>query len=90
MLYTYILDDSIKNPTLILTAAHLTLLFLPGFYQIQNFLFLLWVNLKMITSIYFHDPPPFNSPFFMTPPFSESQKVVTLPLFPPPLPPANF
>ena len=26
----------------------------------------------------------------MTPPFSESQKVVTLPLFPPPSPPANF
>ena len=26
------------------------------------------------------------SPFFMTPPFSESQKVVTLPLFPPPPP----
>ena len=30
--------------------------------------------------------PPFNGPFFMTPPFSESQKVVTLPLFPPPSP----
>ena len=26
----------------------------------------------------------------MTPPFSEAQKVVTPPLFPPPLPPANF
>ena len=26
----------------------------------------------------------------MTPPFSESQKVVTLPLFPRPFPPANF
>ena len=34
MLYTYILDDSIKNPTMILKADHLTLLFLPGFYQI--------------------------------------------------------
>ena len=33
----------------------------------------------MITCIYLHDPPPFNDPFFMTPPFSESQKVVTLP-----------
>ena len=31
MPYTYILDDSIKSPTLILTADHLTLLFLPGF-----------------------------------------------------------
>ena len=87
MLYTYILDDSIKSPTLIVTADHLTLLFLPGFfYQIKNFLFLLWVNLHMIMGIYLHDPPLFNGPFFMTPPFSESQKVVTLPLFPPPPP----
>ena len=36
----------------------------------------------MITGTHLHDPPPFNGPFFMTPPFSESQKVVTLPLFP--------
>ena len=74
MLYTYILDDSIKSPTLILTADQLTLLFLPGFffYQIKNFLFVLWVNLYMIMGIYLHDPPPFNGPFFMTPPFSES------------------
>ena len=50
-----------------------------------NFLFLLWVNLYMIMGIYLHDPPPFNCPFFMTPPFSEAQKVVTPPLFPPPL-----
>ena len=90
MQYTYILDDSIKSLTLILTADHSTLLFLPTFYQIKNFLFLLWVNLYMITGIYLHDPPPFNGPFFITPPFSESQKVVTLPLFPPPFPPANF
>ena len=77
MLYTYILDDSIKSSTLILTADHLTVLFLPGFfYQIKNFLFRLWM----------HDPPPFNGPFFMTPLFSESQKVVTLPLFPLPTP----
>ena len=39
-------------------------------------------NLYMVTGIYLHDPPPFNGP-----PFSESQKVVTLPLFPPLLPP---
>ena len=32
--------------------------------------------------LYLHDPPPFNGPFFMTPPFSESQKVLTLPLRP--------
>ena len=31
------------------------------FYQIKNFLFLLWVNLYMITGIYLHDPPPFLS-----------------------------
>ena len=91
MLYTYILDDSIKSPTLILTADHLTLLFLLGFffYQIKNFLFLLWVNIH-IMGLYLHDPPPFNGPFFITPPLSESQKVVTLPLFPQPLPHANF
>ena len=35
MLYTYILDDSIKSLTLILTADYLTLLFLPGFF-LQN------------------------------------------------------
>ena len=70
MLYTYFLDNSIKSMTLILTADHSTLLFLPSFfYQIKNFLFLLWVSLYMITGIYLHDPPP----------FSESQKVVTLP-----------
>ena len=88
MPYTYILDDSIKSPTLIMTADHSTLLFLPVFffYKIKNFFFLLWVNLYMITDTYLHDPPPFNGPFFMTPPFSESQKVVTLPLFPPPPP----
>ena len=40
----------------------------------------------MITDTYLHDPSPFNGPFFMTPPFSESQKNVTLPLFPPPSP----
>ena len=36
MLYTYILDDSIKSPTLILTADHLTLLFLLGFFFLPN------------------------------------------------------
>ena len=28
----------------------------------------------MITDTYLHDPPPFNSPFFMTPPFSAVSK----------------
>ena len=53
MPYTYILGDSIKSPTLILTADHSTLLFLPVFfffYKIKNFFFLLWVNLYMITN----------------------------------------
>ena len=87
MLYIYILDHSIKSPTLILTADHSTLLFLPVFfYQTKSFLFLLWANLYMITGIHLHDPPAFKGPFFMTPPFSESQKVVTLPLFQPPFP----
>ena len=76
MPYTYILDDSIKlSPTLILTADHSTLLFLPGvFYKIKNFFFLQWVNLYMIRDTYLHDPPPFNSPFFTTPPFSAVSK----------------
>ena len=76
MPYTYILDDSIKlSPTPILTADHLTLLFLPGvFYKIKNFFVLLWVNLYMITDTYLRDPPPFNRPFFTTPPFSAVSK----------------
>ena len=65
---------------------HVLLFSLFIFCQIKNFLFLLWVNFYMITGIYLHDPPPFNGPFFMTPPFSEAQKVVTPPLFPPPPP----
>ena len=88
MLYTYILEESIKSPTLILTADHLTLLFLPGiFYQIKNFLFLLWVNLCMITGIYLHNPPPFNGPLFMTPPFSAVLKRCDPPSVSTPSPP---
>ena len=88
MLYKYILDDSIKNPTPILTADHLTwpkkgLPFSSVGESLQDHgLIFAWPS-----------PPPFNGPFFVTPPFSVSQKVVTLPLFPPPpppLPPANF
>ena len=89
MPYTYILDDSIKSPTLILTADHSTLLFLPGFfYKIKNFFFLLWVNLYMITHTYLHDPPPFNGPFSMTPPCSAVSKSCDPPsvsTLPPPL-----
>ena len=57
-------------------ADHSTLLFLPGFffYKIRNFFFLLRVNLYMITNTYLHDPPSFNGPFFMTPPFSAVSK----------------
>ena len=89
----YILDDSIKlGPTLILTADHSTLLFLTDvFYKIKNFLFLLWVNLCMITDTYLHDPPPFNGPFFTTPPFSAVSKSCDPPYVSTPLaPPANF
>ena len=32
------------------------------------------VNLHMITDTYLYDPPPFNGPFFMTPPFSAVSK----------------
>ena len=76
MPYTHILDDGIKlSLTLILTADHSTLLFLPDvFHKIKNFFFLLWVNLYMITDTYLHDPPPFNGPFFTTPPFSAVSK----------------
>ena len=87
--YTYILDDSIKlSPTLILTADHSTLLFLPGFfYKIKNFFFLLWVNLYMITDTYLHDSSPFNGPFFMTPPFSAVSKSCDPPSVSTPSPP---
>ena len=88
MPYTYILDDSIKSLTLILTADYSTLLFLPGFfYEIKNFYFLLWVNLYVITDTYLHDPSPFNGPFFMTPPFCAVSKSCDPPsVSTPPLP----
>ena len=75
MPYTYILDDSIKSPTLILTADHSTLLFLPGFYKIKNFLFLLWVNLYMICMTL----PLWTAHFSWPLPFLPSQKVVLWP-----------
>ena len=53
------------------------------FYKIKNFFFLLWVNLYMITDTYLHDPPPLTAHFSWPLPFLQSQKVVTLPLFPP-------
>ena len=80
MPYTYILDDSIKSPTLIVTADHSTLLFLPGFF----FFF------YMITDTYLHDPPPFIGPFFMTPRFSTGSKSYEPPSLSTPLLPANF
>ena len=63
------------------------------FYKTKNVFFLLWVNLFMITDPYLHDPPPFNDPFFMTPPFSAVSKSCDPPSVstpPPRLPPANF
>ena len=90
MPYTYILHDSIASVTLILTADHSTLLFLPGFfYKIKNFFFHLWVNLYMITDTYLHDPPPFNGPFFKAPPFSAVSKSCDTPSVFTPLLPAN-
>ena len=78
MLDKYILDDSIKSPTLILTADHSTLLFLQGFfYKIKNFFLLLRVN----------HPPLFNGPFFMTPPLSAVSKSCDPPSVSTPLPP---
>ena len=56
------------------------------FYKIKNFFFLLWVNLYMITDTYLHDPPPFNGPFFMTPPFSAVSKSCDPPSVPSPPP----
>ena len=88
MLYTYILDDSVKSLTLILTADHATLLFLLSFFLQNKKLPFSSVGEPLHDHglIFPCPPPPFNGPFFMTPPFSEPQKVVTLPLFPPPLP----
>ena len=89
MPYTHILDDGIKlSLTLILTADHSTLLFLPDvFHKIKNFFFLLWVNLYMITDTYLHDPPPFNGPNFHDPPFFAVSKSCHLPSVSTPLPP---
>ena len=91
MPYTYILDDSIKSPTLILTLiTPLSYFSQDFFYKIKNFFFLLWVNLFMNTHIYLHDPPPFDGPFYMTPPFSAVSKSCDPPSVSTPLPPANF
>ena len=88
MPYTYVLDESIKSPTLILTADHSTLLFLPVFffYKTKNFFFLTWVNLYIITDPYCMTLPLLTDHFSWPFPFLRSQKIVTLPLFPPPLP----
>ena len=88
MPYTYILDESDSDSDSWSLDSPISPKFFFFFYQIENFLFLVFVNLYMITGIYLHDPPAFNGSFFMTPPFSESQNVVTLPLFPLPPPPS--
>ena len=41
----------------------------------------------MITDTYLHDPPPFNGPFFMTPPFSAVSKSCDPPSVSTPSPP---
>ena len=40
-----------------------------------------------ITDTYLHDPPPFNGPFFMTPPFSAVSKSCDPPSVSTPPPP---
>ena len=88
MPYTYILDDSIKSPTLILTAiTRLSYFSQFFFYKIKNFFFLLWMNLYMITDTYLHHPSPFNGPFFITPPFSATSKSCDPPSVSTPPPP---
>ena len=86
---TYILDDSIKSPTLIVTADHSTLLFLPGFLFLQNkeLLFSSAGEPLHDHGHIFAWPSPFNGPFFMTPPFSAVSKSCDPPSFSTPLPP---
>ena len=82
MPYTYILDDSIKSPTLILTADHSTLLFLPGFFL---------QNKELLFSSVGEPLSPFNGQLFMNPPFSAVSKSCDPPsVSSPPSPPANF
>ena len=88
MPYTYILDGSIKSPTLILTAHHSTLLFLPGYFTKKKELLFSSAGEPLHDHGHiFHDPYPFNSPFFMTPPFSAVSKSCDLPSVSTPLPP---
>ena len=68
---------------LITRLSYFSQVFLPK--KRTSFFFCGWAS-TWSRAYYLQDPPPFNGPFFMTPPFSESQKVVTLPLFPPPSP----
>ena len=63
--------------------------FFSFFYEIRNFLFLLWVNLYMITGIYLHDPPPFR-PIFHGPSLFWVSKSCDPPSVSTPLPRANF
>ena len=49
-----------------------------------------WSNLYMIMDTYLYDPPPFNGPFFMTPPFPAVSKSCDPPSVSTPHPPANF
>ena len=88
MPYTYILDDSIKSPTrfwqLITWLSYFSQFF---FYKVKNFFFLLLVSLYMVTDTYLHYPPPFNGPFFMTPPFSAVSKSCDHPSVSTPSPP---
>ena len=92
MPYTYILDDSIKSPTVILTADHSTLLYIsPSFFFLQNkellFFFCGWNSKWSRSRTHICMTLPLLSAHFSWPlPFLQSQKVATLPLFPPPPP----
>ena len=72
---TYILDDSIKSPTLILAADHSTLLFLPSFFFLNKELLFSSVGEPLHEHGHiFAWPSTFNGPFFMTPPLSAVSK----------------
>ena len=89
MPYTYILDDSIKIRTLILTADHSTLLFLPGFFLRNKellFFFCGWASTWSRTHICM-TLLLLTAHFSWPLPFLQYQKVETLPLFPIPPPP---
>ena len=85
MLYTYILDDNIKCPTLILTLiTQLSYFSHAFFYKIKNFFFFCGWTSSWTRTYICMTLPLLTAHFSWLLPFLQSQKVVTLPLFPPP------